>query len=244
MRAASTSPSKPRKTRARPRALTSLRRQEILAAAVNVFSRKGFGAARAEDIAHAAGIAKGTLYLYFRSKEALYSAAIAHAVQELQALSAERIGAAASFRDKLAGAIEVRLEFWREHEALYRLLLTLGHEARHRRQTNQLLRSGQQHLLAIFAEGTATKQIANGDYAALAWAILDMIRGATERRMERVAETTIEEDAQAITTIAMRSAGCTASASARDLSGPQRLGAAASTESRRIGRSRMRTPLA
>lgn len=45
--------------------------QQILEAAVNLFSQKGFESASVQDIAQAAGIAKGTVYLYFKSKEDL-----------------------------------------------------------------------------------------------------------------------------------------------------------------------------
>jgi AcrR family transcriptional regulator len=48
------------------------RRQTILAAALKEFSARGFAAARLDDVAAAAGIAKGTIYLYFRDKEALF----------------------------------------------------------------------------------------------------------------------------------------------------------------------------
>jgi len=48
------------------------RRQAILAAALREFSARGFAAARLDDVADAAGIAKGTIYLYFRDKEALF----------------------------------------------------------------------------------------------------------------------------------------------------------------------------
>lgn len=195
------------KARRRSAVLTGLRRQEIIGAAVKLFSRRGFEATRAEDIAQTAKIAKGTLYLYFRSKEAIYSAAIAHAVHELQALSTERIGSATSFHEKLTAAIAVRLHFWTGHEALYRLLITLGREARHRRQTNHLLRSGQQHLLAIFTDGVGAGELPASDYSALAWAVLDMVRGATERRMDRLHTLSVEGDAEAIAGFALRSAG-------------------------------------
>ena len=187
--------------------LTALRRQEIVQAAIKIFSRRGYEAARAEDIAHAARIAKGTLYLYFRSKEALYSAAIAHAVTELQTLSTQRIEAASTFPQKLAAAISVRLHFWTEHEALYRLLLTLGREPKHRRQTSDLLRLGQQHLLELFTEAVAAGELAHEDYTALAWALLDIIRGNTERRMDKLSATSVEEDVAALTTYALRAAG-------------------------------------
>jgi TetR/AcrR family fatty acid metabolism transcriptional regulator len=45
------------------------KRQRILAAAVAVFARKGYFAARVSDIAGKAGVADGTIYLYFRNKE-------------------------------------------------------------------------------------------------------------------------------------------------------------------------------
>jgi TetR/AcrR family fatty acid metabolism transcriptional regulator len=45
------------------------KRDRILEAAVKVFARKGYFAARVADIAGQAGVADGTIYLYFRSKE-------------------------------------------------------------------------------------------------------------------------------------------------------------------------------
>lgn len=53
-------------------AAADARREAILAAALDIFSRHGFATARLDDVAARAGIAKGTLYLYFKSKEALF----------------------------------------------------------------------------------------------------------------------------------------------------------------------------
>jgi AcrR family transcriptional regulator len=62
-----------RRTVAGPRAgRRAERRQAILAAALQEFSARGFAAARLDDVADAAGIAKGTIYLYFRDKETLF----------------------------------------------------------------------------------------------------------------------------------------------------------------------------
>ena len=47
---------------------------EILEAALTVFSARGFAAAKLDDVAKQAGVSKGTLYLYFQSKEALFEA--------------------------------------------------------------------------------------------------------------------------------------------------------------------------
>lgn len=47
------------------------REAQILAAALEVFAQKGVHQTRMEDVANAAGIAKGTVYLYFKSKDAI-----------------------------------------------------------------------------------------------------------------------------------------------------------------------------
>ena len=54
------------------RAAPEERQEAILKAALEVFSENGFAATRLEDIANRAGVAKGTLYLYFSDKEALF----------------------------------------------------------------------------------------------------------------------------------------------------------------------------
>lgn len=48
----------------------------ILAAARETFARKGFAAARLEDIAQAAGVGKGTIYLHFENKQALFEGVV------------------------------------------------------------------------------------------------------------------------------------------------------------------------
>ena len=52
------------------------RPQELLDAALELFVEKGFAATRAEEVALRAGVAKGTLYLYYASKEELLKAVI------------------------------------------------------------------------------------------------------------------------------------------------------------------------
>src|SRR5438477_11619386 len=48
------------------------RRDDILAAALDEFSARGFAAARLDDVAARAGVAKGTIYLHFSDKDALF----------------------------------------------------------------------------------------------------------------------------------------------------------------------------
>ena len=68
------------------------RPQEIVAAAMDVFAERGFAAARLEEVAARAGVSKGTLYLYFSSKDELFKAVIRAAIlpnlQQAEALVA------------------------------------------------------------------------------------------------------------------------------------------------------------
>ena len=52
------------------------RPQELLAAALELFVDRGFAATRLEDVARAAGVSKGTLYLYFENKQELFKAVV------------------------------------------------------------------------------------------------------------------------------------------------------------------------
>jgi len=188
--------------------LTDLRREEILSAAIRVFGERGFAATCVGDVADAANMAKGTVYLYFESKEEIYATAVRLAVERLQALATERIGAAKGVRERLAVAISVRMEFWHEELDLYRLLLTVGREPQHKRQTHELLLLGHAHFLGILEGGAEAGEIAGAvDLDTVAWAILDLVRGANERRLDRLTERTPQEDAAAITGFALLQLG-------------------------------------
>ncbi len=60
------------------------RRQQILVAAKRVFSKKGFHKATMEDIAYESELSPGTLYLYFRNKDELFSSLSLRILQYLQ----------------------------------------------------------------------------------------------------------------------------------------------------------------
>jgi AcrR family transcriptional regulator len=72
---------------------------EILDAALAVFAQKGFAATRLDDIAAKAGITKGTIYLYFDSKQALFEAlarqSIGQRIDQVQAQLAAFTGSSA-----------------------------------------------------------------------------------------------------------------------------------------------------
>ena len=59
------------------------RREAIIAAAMDEFIAQGFAATRLDDVAKRAGVAKGTIYLHFKDKEALFEELIRTAIVPL-----------------------------------------------------------------------------------------------------------------------------------------------------------------
>ena len=78
---------------------------EILAAARKIFATKGFRDATVDDIAAEAGIAKGTVYLYYPSKKEMYLAALKQGLAELQQRTGAAMQAASGAQAKLSGRL-------------------------------------------------------------------------------------------------------------------------------------------
>lgn len=86
------------------------RPQELLDAALSLFVEKGFAASKAEEVAARAGVSKGTLYLYYPSKEDLLKAVIrAHLSSEIAAGAAEAAAHGGSSAELLG---EVLRNWW------------------------------------------------------------------------------------------------------------------------------------
>ena len=83
---------------------------ELTAAALELFVEKGFAGTRLEDVAARAGVSKGTLYLYFDSKEALFKAVIQEGIVPILEAGAGMVDSfTGSSSDLLRGLIR---EWW------------------------------------------------------------------------------------------------------------------------------------
>jgi AcrR family transcriptional regulator len=104
------------------------RREAILAAALEEFAACGFAATRIDDVAQRAGVAKGTIYLYFRDKESLFQelvrSMLGPIVAGLEAAPTADIPARA-ITEKIAD-IFVREIFGTRRKDIIRLIITEG----------------------------------------------------------------------------------------------------------------------
>lgn len=99
--ATNATPARQRRKEARP--------QELLDAALALFVEKGFAATRSEEVAARAGVSKGTLYLYYPSKEELFKAVVR---QNLSTLIAEGAGIAGQFEGPTPELLALLLRTW------------------------------------------------------------------------------------------------------------------------------------
>src|SRR5262245_14880578 len=101
----------------------SARREAIIAAAARLFAELGYDSCEMDRVAARLRIAKGTLYLYFDSKEKLFCACVDDGMRQMQ--TAVRVAAAAQNDplDKIAAAIRAYLEFFDDHPHYVELLI-------------------------------------------------------------------------------------------------------------------------
>jgi AcrR family transcriptional regulator len=162
--------------------VTAFRTQEILAAARKLLDQRGLEAMTMEEIATAAGVAKGTLYLYFQSKDDLIQALITQVGENilkdmgaaltapgtppeklirmvsvlLEYLSRERLLFPIYARELLRGRQESRKGFWRNYQELEERFVTL--------------------VTGLFAEGIAAGQFIPANPRLLTFLIRGLVR--------------------------------------------------------------------
>lgn len=93
------------------------RTADIVTAAIEVFSQKGYGATSVDQIAAAAGLSKGTLYEYFPSKESLYIAAIMEFVKAFEDDLQRRLASSDDPFVRLVSYIGYWLDFCAQEDA-------------------------------------------------------------------------------------------------------------------------------
>jgi len=98
------------------------KRDRILRAAVKIFSRKGFFNSKVSEIARAAEVADGTIYLYFRNKDDLLISLFEEKMGEVVADVRRRIAVGGNALDRLRIFIENHLDLLERESGLVEVL--------------------------------------------------------------------------------------------------------------------------
>ena len=171
---------------------------KLLEAAEVEFGERGFHEAAISGITHRAGVALGTFYTYFDSKEAIFQALVSFMNQRTRAWIAERIVDAPDRLSAERMGLEAYIEFVREHRGIYRIITEAEFVA------NDAFRAHYEGFASAYQANLAKAgekgDIMTGDYETWSWAIMGMaiflgMRYADwddDRPAAEVAETTID----------------------------------------------------
>lgn len=160
------------------------RRAAILDAARSVLARRGLACGVMDEIAKEAGIAKGTVYLYFRSKTEIFKAVFEHDMTSLMRRTLRRIDAAQGLKDKIRAFALTRLENADAQKEFFRIMDSEQENlAMTRAQYREFLLEPVLRLAAAIETASAQGDIRPLEPEKTAWLIADMTRGVIQRRL-------------------------------------------------------------
>jgi TetR/AcrR family transcriptional regulator, fatty acid metabolism regulator protein len=161
-------------------------------ATMRVIARKGMAAATMQEIAEEAGVAKGTIYLYFRDRDELVERTFETAMEKLFARADEALDRDIPFEEKLRAVMSAQLEFFSQNREFFRLYLSLrmpeGTPAQQRRQQRAChprYRQRIDKLSAVLKQAIERGELREIDPDRLA---LFIIEGSTAVILERLTE--------------------------------------------------------
>ena len=147
-------------------------RDKLLVAAEKEFGERGFHEAAISGITRSAGVALGTFYVYFDSKEEIFRALVAHMGHLTRIWISERV---AESPDRLTAerrGIAAFIEFVRRHGNLYQIISEAQFVAEdaYREYYSSFADAYRQNL----EQAAADKDIREGDFEVWAWALIGM----------------------------------------------------------------------
>ena len=180
--------------------VSEFRRAEILDAARKVFARQGFERGMMDEIAREAGIAKGTVYLYFRSKQEIFRAVLEHNMKVLRQETLSRVDAASTLHAKIRAFVQARMENAEASKDFFRIMDSEERNlAMTRSQYRDFLREPVAHLTAAIEAASRSGEIRRVAADSVAWMVADAVRGSIQRRLLGANQSSLEEDVAFIT---------------------------------------------
>ena len=197
-------------SRSKEEVVQEYRIQSIQDAAMRVIARKGMAAATMQEIAEEAGVAKGTIYLYFRDRDELVEKTFETAITRLIARVEQALDENRKIDDKIRGAMSAKFLFFRENREFFRLYATLRfpegdahQQRRHKRTCEPQYKSSLTRFAKVLEEAMDRDEIRRCDPHKLA---LFIVEGSNAIVVERVMEetsSTEEQDVDFLTEVIM-----------------------------------------
>jgi len=177
--------------------VSEFRRTQILDAARQTFARHGLKTATVDQIARAARVAKGTVYLYYRSKNEILRHALDQGLTALGDATIPSIGAPGPIDERLRRFLHAMLEYFDRHRDFLDLCqVELGSELRKsaRQKFGQVYAAQTRAWQVALEEARAAGAIGPLDAKATALAIVGFAHGLAMQRLRGWTDATLEAD--------------------------------------------------
>ena len=188
------------------------RRADILRAAEDVFASKGYHHASIEEIAGAAQYGTGTMYLYFKDKEALYVELLEEKIRELIHFIRQRIGNEERPVLIMKQLIHARMEYFDRNRAFFQIYVREGMNlgwSKHERwdRIGRLYQSYLELLTRLIRAGQRQRSIRKGDPRRLAVALSGMMIQLTQDWLQSKGDQPLTDQADFVVELFLRGAG-------------------------------------
>ena len=180
--------------------MISYAKREIIDAVIKIINRKGIKELTMNEVAKQAGIAKGTLYIYFENKNDLLESAIETSLEPLYMAIKEILNSDLSPDKKLENIVEFLLFFFEEHKKYFRVLI-YEHQ-RSQDPKKRFIDNKHQHFLKrianIIQDGIDEGLFKAYDPEMLAVMFSELLIGVTLQKIVRQEESSLNDAKQAI----------------------------------------------
>ncbi len=179
--------------------VTEFRTAGILAAAHRVFAERGFHGATIDAVAHGAKVAKGTVYLYYRSKRDLYWAALKQGVLAMLERTRAEMDAAETTEAKIRAFVESKVRYFDENREFFKIYYSefgnaLTYPANAHKDFTALYRRQAHMLEEVLERGLRRREIRCGRADVTALAIAELTRGLITHRLLGWSKGKVQED--------------------------------------------------
>jgi len=185
--------------------LSEFRKSELLNAARAVFGKKGFHDASIEEIAEMAEVAKGTVYLYYKSKNDLYLEALRFGIGSLVHELKKRADSAGSCLETLRLLTRTKIVFFEENRDFFRIYYSeLGKLPAHPAGltlVRDLYTEQAEVFQRVLRQGIKRREVRPLDIEKTAFAIADLTRGIAMQRLLGMSSTRLEDDVEFIVNV-------------------------------------------
>jgi TetR/AcrR family fatty acid metabolism transcriptional regulator len=181
------------------------RKESICDAAMRVVARKGMKSVTVQDIADEAGVAKGTVYIYFQSRDEILARTMEGATEKLVEKLAEACRECRGFGDIMERRVRAQFQHFEENRDFFRLYLAMAEPFGERRlKQHPTYLTYLKQLETIIRDAIGRGDVRNADVGRLAISIAAVVREIILNRIVDRDPPPIEDDVRFAVDFVMR----------------------------------------